>query len=66
MSRRKVIHIHRQRMAQGKPAVIVRQGGRSRYYSTVRIDGPSVVVHDPSRSRQPKAWIETDSEVHGR
>jgi hypothetical protein len=60
---KKIIHVHRQLMKQGKPAIIVRERGHATHHSRVEILGPSVIVHDPDRPRQPHVWIETYAEV---
>lgn len=65
MTAKKIIHVHRQLMKQGKPAIIVRHRGKAEHFSRVKIDGPSEVIFDPTKSRQPHVWIETYSEVHG-
>lgn len=65
MARKKIIHVHVQRLKQGLPAVIVREGGRAQHYASVDILGPSKVISDPTRPRSPRTWIETHAEVAG-
>lgn len=48
------------------PLVVYMHDGQINYAHTVRIDGPSIVVHDndnpmPSGAR---VWIETDAEIY--
>jgi hypothetical protein len=65
MTKKKIIHVHRQLMQQGKPAIIVREAGRAQHFSKVEVLGPSTIVHEPDRPRQPRVWIETHAEVEG-
>ena len=63
------LHVHQQRLRAGKPALIVREGGRSGsvYWSTVEVLGPSRMVQ-PGRALScgARAWIETSAEVVAR
>ena len=62
MSKKRRIHVHRKRMQQGLPAIVVHESGcKPGYYSRVDIIGPSTIVHDPDKKRQPRVWIETRS-----
>lgn len=62
---RTLIYIHRKVIEQGgaKPVIIRRNGEGQQFASSVTINGPSRVVHDPHAASGPKVWIETDAEV---
>lgn len=61
-----VIHVHQQRIKQGLPSVIVRRRGKSRHFTRVEIDGPSVMIHSTiPDSCGARVWIETHAPVVG-
>jgi hypothetical protein len=61
-----IIHVHQQKVKKGEPAVIVRRRGKSRHFTRVEINGPSVMVHSPiADSCGARVWIETKAEVVG-
>ena len=66
MSKKKVIHVHQQKIKKGEPAIIVRTYKGSQHFTVVEINGPSKMVHSPNPdSCGARVWIETHAEVVG-
>lgn len=58
-----IISVNRQAIKQGKPAISVKRGGKTLPATSVDIHGPSEVVYDPDKTRQPRVWIQTEAEL---
>lgn len=61
--RKKLIYVHRQKIEKNEPALSVRYNGKASHHTKVAIQGPSLVVHEPLKNRQPRAWIETHAKL---
>jgi hypothetical protein len=57
-----IIHVHQQRIRQGKAAIIVKSYKGSRYTRKYRF-APNAVIHQPVKPLAcgAKVWIEVDS-----
>jgi hypothetical protein len=55
--------VNRQALQKGAPGLSLKMGGETIATTRVIIHGPSEVIHDPDKKRQPRAWIETYAPV---
>jgi hypothetical protein len=60
---KKTISVNRQALQRGEPGLSLKMGGMTIPTRRVVINGPSEVIHDPDKKRQPRAWIETYAPV---
>ena len=62
--RKKVIHVHQQKLRKGENCIIVRDYQGSKHYKEIEIEGPVKVIYSDEPDRcGARVWIETYSDV---